>query len=218
MKMMNHEKWLITYEELTILLFSKGVSKLYGFDGLREPFNRERVVNGLHTLTNKEYLVSDSEQFIMSDEIELIIGSLSQAEAVMVIESDDERLPEVCIYPGDQLLVCERAEYREGLLKLWFLRRGDLAAYLAEAGFFQVCDVSVPAKLIEQLQLGEVDFGSAKEWWQISVRPIYGGVPEKVLKAVKTPLFDFFETSDGGFWPYQEETLVAKCRWLLDGG
>lgn len=125
----------LSVTQLAVLLKGAGYQYVSGFAAEIPALDDQSVIQALHTLSNCGFITSTGEGFEMAPAIKAAVNRIGKAERLITLHTSDGRLPDKCIYPGDELLVCTLRPYDSRHLSLCFTSAEELFAQLCDEGY-----------------------------------------------------------------------------------
>lgn len=135
MKQQIKQAFLISEEELKVLLQSVGCHSGYGFALKGKPLEKEEAIHRLYSMVQKEFLYSDGHCFCLREELSQAMRNMKEASEVLIVEDEEKELPVYCCYLGDKLLLCEWMSQRKNTIKLQLLEVQEFYELLEEEGY-----------------------------------------------------------------------------------
>ena len=113
----NLKSWILSFDELRVLLFSLGFDKNEGILMNEKTFTESEVLFTLHHLTQKSLLSVNEESFEMIPELKKYLTIIGKPESTQVISGEDGR--EYFVYFGtEEAAVTERYWQRKDAIRI----------------------------------------------------------------------------------------------------
>lgn len=178
------EAFFLTDMELALLLEAKGISSFQGFPLKHYPKNEEEVLQTIFSMTEKGLLHAREEEFQTAGELSACMEILKNAKGILALIPEEKDIPQICCYPGENVLIIEPSALRNSTFKLQRISWEELEEKLRESGprmELQFCNKGDEAPvwqavlrnrengLVRECGEGEEDFSIEifrKEIWQ----------------------------------------------------
>ena len=128
------ESFFLTDMELGLLLEAKGILSFQGFPLLHLPNTEEEILQTLFQMTGKGFLKAEGEEFLVAKEIGACLEILEMARGVLGLIPAENQFPQLCCYPGDEVLAIEPSAFREETYKIWRMSWRDLEIWIKGSG------------------------------------------------------------------------------------
>ncbi len=113
----NHKSWILSFDELRVLLFSLGFEKNEGILMDEKTFTESEVLFTLHHLTQKNLLGLNEDRFEIIPELKKYLTIIGKPESSQIINGEDGR--EYFVYFGtEEAAVTERYWQRKDAIRI----------------------------------------------------------------------------------------------------
>lgn len=134
MKEENKTAFFLTEMELALLLGAKEIPFFSGFPLAHGPDNRQDVLQTLLGLNKKGLLVTAGEGFRTDPGLSSCFEILQKAKGVLSLTPQSQEQPQLCCYPGEELLAMEPSPFRQETFKIWRMTWKDLEQWMRGCG------------------------------------------------------------------------------------
>ena len=131
------EAFLLSKEELLILLQIAGCRSWYGFYIEEYPISEEDAIKIIYRMVEKGFLYSDGEVLHVNKDLSEAVKVFKSANEVLLLEDVDNDLPMYCCYISEKVLVCEWMSQRKDTVKFKVCEKNDLYRLIEDEGYFQ---------------------------------------------------------------------------------
>ena len=128
------DAFFLTDMELALLLEAKGISSFQGFPLEHYPKKEEDVLQTIFSMTEKGLLHAREEEFQTAGELSACMEILKNAKGILAVIPEEKDIPQICCYPGENLLTIEASALRSSTFKLQRISWEELEEKLKESG------------------------------------------------------------------------------------
>lgn len=128
--------YLLSSAQVKSLLVGMGYRRTVGLKIDDAIVDDQMMISSLNQLTNEGLINSDGENFSLQNDLRDIINQLGNATCFMGIRSKKKSLPDLCVFPGNKLLLCEQEKSSGVNFKFGFCSRNNLFKRFCEEGYF----------------------------------------------------------------------------------
>ncbi len=114
--------WILSFDELRILLASLGYGSVDGIFMEEKEFKRSDVIQSLFHMQKAECITPHDDVFSLDEELEKILRAVGEPDGTEVLEADNGRQV-FCYYKGDVVAVSERYFEKKDTLRLYGFKR-----------------------------------------------------------------------------------------------
>ena len=125
--------YLFTGHEFLLLAAAKGIQRIYGFEMKAEELEQEDAVYLLQSLTQRNYLKTENEKFVLSEEVEAVFDVIKNAETMMDVHKSSGR--SCVIYLERYGVKVSQSLRRKDTFEVMLLPVADVWGYLQEEGW-----------------------------------------------------------------------------------
>lgn len=109
----------LTFDEIKILLYGMGVSKIEGIYMPEKIFSEEEIISTMHHLSEVGFIEAGEEKFLIREDVKLLLEIIAAPEWTDIWEPCNEEGPAFFLYGrGEQVVVSERFWRKKNTLKL----------------------------------------------------------------------------------------------------
>lgn len=130
------EAFLLTQEELQVLLQTVGCKSWYGFSFDERNITEDEAIHVIYHMVEKEFLYSDGVNLHVKKDLAEAARILKNSQEVFVLEDSENILPVYCCYIDEKVLICEWMSQRNNTVKLKVCERDQLFQTLEDEGYF----------------------------------------------------------------------------------
>lgn len=126
MKQQIRAAWLLSYDELLVLMKGQGCEGCYLLNSEAGRWQENNGIHVINSMAEKEIIESDGEKFIVRPEYKMLIKQLCQAEKIFVFHNKS-RLPDFCVYIWQkQFIKCEVMQNHEKMYRFEYISMTNL--------------------------------------------------------------------------------------------
>lgn len=117
---------LISFQEIRILLYVRGVREIEGIYMPEHKYTDQEVVDNLYGMVKNNFISVENEEFFPRQDLEKILKVMSQAEKTFILN------PYFCYELEDSVVVCERYWKKKEMLRIQIFTREEFEVWKYE--------------------------------------------------------------------------------------
>ncbi len=114
---------LISFQEIRILLYVRGVREIEGIYMPDHKYTDQEVVDNLYGMVKNNFISVENEEFVPREDLERILKIMSQAQENFILG------PYFCYESEGLIVVCERYWKKKDMLRIRMFTREEFEAW-----------------------------------------------------------------------------------------
>lgn len=110
--------WILSFDELRILLASLGYVSIDGIFMEDKVFSRSDVINSMFHMQKAECITEQDDQFLMDEDLEKMLRIIGEPDDTEILEADSGRQV-FCYYKAEDVVVSERYFRKKDSIRLY---------------------------------------------------------------------------------------------------
>lgn len=124
---------LITFDELRVLLFGKGVTEIEGVYMPEKKWSEEEILTAMHHMAKMGFIEAEETRFRMRPDIDTMLEIIAHPEWTQIFSPLGEEGPQLFLYQTkEKIVISELVFSRKDTLKLSLLGREEFEKWREE--------------------------------------------------------------------------------------
>ena len=110
--------WLLSFDELRILLYSQGYRQCEGIYMPEKAFTQDEVLQAMFQMSKRGLLTEQDGEFVMRQELAEMVQIIGAPSGTMILRSEREGQDYFCYIVPAHIVVSEKSRTKEDILRL----------------------------------------------------------------------------------------------------
>lgn len=130
------KSYIFTQNQFRVLFSGMGYTKIHGLLLDNDNIDDTILVNTLNELVKLNILVCSDNGFKSSENIRSIINTIGKSDCFVAVRSSNVFLPNLCLYCGEKIVVCEIMKQRSNKIKVSVFSAYECFRMFCDEGYF----------------------------------------------------------------------------------